>query len=111
VEAICVTLGLAVLTVAIPVALSFRPLPCNSIIVGTNSAAISAQLHPDMRQANVQIEQKAFAEERPWLALWLRLLQWGVLVEGSTDPKRPGRLGLAPSRYVLSKPQDGHYYQ
>ena len=65
VEAIWVTLGLAVLTVVIPVALSFRVLPESSIIVGTNSAAISAQCHQARRQPDVQDELVSEAESGP----------------------------------------------
>jgi hypothetical protein len=224
VEAIWVTLGLAVLTVAIPVALSFRTLPENSIIVGTNSAAISAQCHEARRQPDVQKEQVSEAQSRseghtaisltndeiqpvieredgiemlqintspdrpqngsnnaieaeddrelrgvasreieppsngndiatpqgeslanvpnendasppdesgqtipqenPQSAPndptatnsvpkppWLQLLQWGVLVEGSTDRNNPGQLGLAPIKNIISKPKDGHFYE
>ena len=42
-QAILLTLILAVVTVLIPIALSLRTLPENSIIVGSNSAAIAAQ--------------------------------------------------------------------
>ncbi len=53
------------LTVVIPVALSCRVLPESSIIVGTNSAAISAQCHRARRQPGVQDELMSEAESGP----------------------------------------------
>ena len=47
-----VTLILAILTVLIPITLSFRRLPKYSIVVGTNSAAISAQCHRPRQNAS-----------------------------------------------------------
>ena len=44
-EAIVATIILTIITAMLPVILSLRRFPKNSIIVGTNSAAISAQCH------------------------------------------------------------------
>lgn len=44
-QALLTTLILACIAVLVPLALSLRQLPSHSIIVGTNSAAISAQCH------------------------------------------------------------------
>lgn len=47
-QALLLTLIIASIAVSIPVGLSLLPLPKESVIVGTNPAAISAQCHPTL---------------------------------------------------------------
>ena len=202
-QAILLTLILAVVAVLIPVALSLRTLPKNSIIVGSNSAAIAAQcqrprgrpignygtISNDGTIAGIgavvvvgvegggegeegggaaagggiemhEIEAQREGEENvgeaehneqqdeeggpstvqmgndeqehdesrgslhrsrlldhspshsaPVNTPWLEKLQWGVLVSGSTSPKKPGQLGLAVRRDFIGAPIDEDYYQ
>jgi hypothetical protein len=53
-EALISTLVLAIWTVSVPLILSVRRLLANSMMVGTNSAAISAQCHPP-RQGSTEL--------------------------------------------------------
>jgi hypothetical protein len=122
-QALLATLIAAVVALSIPLALSTMSLPKASIIVGTNSAAISAQCHGAAPRQRANAEGNAaergdtgapllqpFDNLDPNQLLWLQRLKWGVLVPGSTDVERPGHLGLGIGSEIGGEPKEGDYY-
>lgn len=110
-------LVIAAVAAAIPVILSFRPLPLKSVIVGTDSAVIASYCPPNTT-SDRQDEDIEF-QENPAIQLDnlmrsrrdIGRLRWGVLDIGSTRNQRPGILGLGTEEEVINvSPIPGHEY-
>lgn len=110
-------LVIAAVAAAIPVILSFRPLPLKSVIVGTDSAVIASYCPPNTpsdRQDEVFECQQNPGTQFDNLMRSRRdigMLRWGVLDLGSKRSQRPGVLGLGTEEEVIKvSPIAGHTY-
>jgi len=136
-EALLAGIVVGLTTIAVPLCLGFFRLPSNSIIVGSNSAAISAQCHPGESRrggAGVETIEREEAEEaniagadreegedgheirdihrfdnNPENGLWLQRMQWGVLVRGGDVPEEAGQLGLGSVKSIVGRPTTSFY--
>lgn len=108
---------IAAVAAAIPVILSFRPLPLNSVIVGTDSAVIASYCPPDT--TSDRQDEDLECQENPGIQLDNLIrsrrdtgrLRWGVLDLGSQRNQRPGVLGLGTEEEVIKvSPIAGHKY-
>jgi hypothetical protein len=109
-QALLATLILACVALAIPMGLALRSVPQYSIVVGTNSAAISAQCHPYGRVRPENYQQSQFFDNDMAARPWHQRLKWGVLSPGGTNADDSGHMGLGIARDVIEEPADRHYY-
>lgn len=111
--------GLVIVAVAaaLPVMLSFRRLPMNSVIVGTDSAAIASYCPPNT-PPDSQNDELEYGQD-PGIRLDnlmrsrrdIGRLKWGVLDLGSERDQRPGVLGLGSEDEVINvSPVAGNRY-
>lgn len=110
-------LVIAAVAAAIPVILSFRPLPLKSVIVGTDSAAIASYCPPNTPSGRQ--DEDFECRQNPGIQFDnlirsrrdIGRLRWGVLDLGSKRDQRPGVLGLGTEEEVIKvSPIAGHKY-
>lgn len=115
-RAMILTLAIATIAASIPVLLSLRHLPPNSVVIGTDSGAIAAFCPTNV----INIRQQGTSNGQhgamiAWDDVWrarrhLQPLKWGVLNLGSARLGRPGVLGLGTEDEVLGPPIEGQNY-
>lgn len=110
-------LVIAAVAAAIPVILSFPPLPLKSVIVGTDSAVIASYCPPNT--PSDRQDENSGCRQNPGVQLDnftssrrdIGRLRWGVLDLGSERNRRPGVLGLGTEEEVIKvSPIAGHQY-
>lgn len=115
-RAMILTTAITAVAASIPLLLSIRHLPPDSVIVGTDSAAIAAYCPTNTAgsgyRGTLEGQQAVIAA---WDEVWrsrrhLQPLRWGVLNSGNTALGYPGVLGLGTEDEILGPPVDGQDY-